>query len=655
MLSRKRFVWLALFVVLFCLGLSIRGIRPNISGDGLEYTLMAQALLERGRPNITEEDYRALRVYRGDAETNVPEVAARSSLSASPPFFRDAKGQYYSYHFWLYSLFVVPFFFAVKLFGLATPWAFVMANVAFALAASCTICAWRGVNREQRLLLLTLYWSCGTIPYISWTHPEVFSASLLVIAMIAALSRQYVVAAVAAAMVAQQNPPALFLVAIFLVVDFYVNIRETKSFVPPLKKIAGWCACVALSGLSVLFYYFHFGVGNLITNSGFTKIDLISVERLWSFYFDLNQGLVVLLWPLLVVVPMAMLYGTARRRFSGAHIALVVALVFASILLAVPSISATNFNSGASFVIRYAYWAGIPLLFAVTILFLGQRLSRVLVCVAVVALLVVNFVYYKGEWWSYLYYTPVAKKIMAKFPWLYNPVPEIFIERGLHIDGSMNDNVIYYYAADGEVRKVLLNQRVADVVDFRCANGDNGRRYVDSVSSVEQGWTYFNLKPGCKAFEERSGTYEVALAVGAGDTLSFRRVGSGRLYLGQGWSEPEAWGTWSDQSEASIVLPVKKNDIHELSFTANALVSAQRPKQVIDIFINDVNAGSVSLSSAQNNEFNISVPRDVFSDVKKSGVMKVNFRFRDLTSPKNLGINGDDRTLGVGLISLMMR
>ncbi|WP_157692695.1 hypothetical protein [Burkholderia sp. ABCPW 11] len=655
MLSHRKFFWAALILVVFFASLSVRDVRPNISGDGLEYTLMAQAFLEHGTPNITQDDYRAVQSYDGDVGTNVPEVAARSSLSTSPPFFRDAGSRYYSYHFWLYSLFVVPFFFGVKLFGLATPWAFVATNLAFALAASCAICAWRGVGREQRLFLLTLYWSCGTIPYVSWTHPEVFSASLLVVSMIGALSRRYVMAAIAAAIAAQQNPPVLFLVAILLVIDFYFNARRTKSIVPSVRKIVEWLICVALSFISVAFYFLRFGVGNLIASSGFTNTELISAGRLWSFYFDLCQGLVVLLWPLLVIMPMMAMYGILARKLRARNFVLAISLMLASIMLAAPSISATNFNSGASFVLRYAYWSGIPLLFSMAILCADGVGSRVLACIGVATLSVVNFSYYKGDWWSYLYYTPIAEEAMAKFPRMYNPVPEIFIERGLHIDGIMNDKVIYYYAVNGEVRKVLLNGNFGDVSDFKCSNGKGGEEYVGSVSRSEQGWIYFNLKPGCPTLHEDRGTYEVPLAVGVGDTLSFRRVGSGRLYLGSGWSKSESWGTWSDASQASIMLPLKKNDVSELSFSANALVTAKRAEQVVDVVVNGVNAGPVSLNSSDNNQIDIRIPQDAMSDIGRSGVLKLDFKFHDPVSPKDLGINGDDRTLGMGLILLTIK
>ncbi|MBU9262818.1 hypothetical protein KTD13_20945 [Burkholderia multivorans] len=655
MISYKKFVWMALVLVVFFSGLSVRKIQPNVSGDGIEYTLMAQAFLTHGTPNITQDDYEKVRAYSGDARTNVPEVAGIFPLTASPPFFRDIDGRYYSYHFWLYSLFVAPFLFLVKLFGAATPWAFVATNLTFSIVASCVICAWRGISREKRLLLLTLYWSAGTIPYIGWTHPEVFSASLLVVAIVMVLSRRYVTGAVAAAMVAQQNPPALFLVAIFLIIDFFSNCKKTGAIVPSVRKTIEWVACVALAFLSIGFCYIHFRTGNLIANSGFTRVELISIERLWSFYFDLNQGIIVLLWPLLIIVPVMVAYGVMVKKLKMEDFIVAIALVCTSIVMAIPSVSATNFNSGASFVLRYAYWASIPLLFAVMLLYVEDNRSRGLVYIAVAFFSAMNLSYYKGEGGVWLYYTPVAEKVMARFPGMYNPVPEIFAERGLHFDGALNEQSVYYYVWRGNVRKVLLHERYGDIARFKCFNGDAASRYVDSISRVEQGWAYFNLKSGCTTLYNGPGTYKVQPAIDVGNTLYFRKGGNGGIYLDTGWSRPEAWGIWSGANEASIVLSLKRDDVSELSLVVSALVTPSRPEQLVDVSINGVSAGSVSLRDPYSNKLNIRIPQQALSGMRNLKMLKLSFKFHDAVSPKTLGINEDERKLTMGLISLTIK
>ncbi|AIO33465.1 putative membrane protein [Burkholderia cenocepacia] len=655
MLSSKKFFWISLILIVFFAGVSLRGAQPNITGDGLEYTLMSQAILNHGTPDITPDDYRELQSYRGDTGTNVAAVAARSSLSTSPPFFRDGSGRYYSYHFWLYSLFVVPFFFVAKLFGVATPWAFLATNMVFAVAASCAICMWNGVVREQRLLLLTLFWCCGTIPYVRWTHPEVFSASLLVISIVMALSRKFVTSAIVAALVAQQNPPVLFLVAALLLIDFYTNVTRTGSIVPSVRKMVAWLVCVALTSLSIIFFFIHFRTGSLIANSGGAKTELISIGRIWSFYFDLNQGVVVLLWPLLIIVPMMIGYAVASRRIGSVNCGLVACLVIASLMLAIPSVSTLNFNHGSSFISRYAYWASIPLLFAVVSLYVGGVGARAIVYAGVVSFVGLSLFYYKGAWPNCLYYTPVAERVMGWLPGAYNPVPEIFIERGVHVDGGVNDRNIYYYASGADVRKIVLNGKYRNIGDFSCLGGGRAQDYVTSISRAEQGWTYFNLRRGCVALFRGRGIYEVPQPIARDDTLSFDIGGNGVRYMDSGWSHQESWGTWSDAREASIVLPLKDDNVNEISLGANALVGGQHPKQVVEVSFNGIDAGSITLSAPSGNHFDIRIPEKALSGMGQSKILRLDFRFHDAVSPKELGINGDERMLAVGLISLVIR
>lgn len=655
MLSSKNFSRISLVLVVLFVTLALKGVRPGILGDGLEYSLMSHALLDHGAPNITPGDLSAVQSYAGDAGTNVPAIASRNTVSSSPPFYKDGNGRYYSYHFWLYSVFVAPFYFLIRLLGGATPWAFVALNLVSALVASGVIYTWRGVEREQRLLLLTLFWSCGTIPYIGWTHPEVFCASLLVISIVMALSRKYVIAAFVAAIAAQQNPPILFLVAFVLILDFCANIIKTKSIVPSFWKFAGWLACVAMGSLSIAFFFIHFKTGSLIAHSGFAKSELISLGRLWSFYFDFNQGAIVLLWPLLIIVPALLICGFAGAGLRAASLGISACLVCASLALAVPSLSATNFNSGASFILRYAYWSSIPLLFAVTVLCAGDSRSRMVVYLGVVVFSLFNVWCYSGSWPSYVYYSPLAKKIMGAFPDAYNPVPEIFVERGQHRDWSMRDQNIYYYADNGVVRKILVNPSYRSVAEFRCSNGVPVRNYVTSISRAELGWTYFNLKPGCVSFFGDRGVYESPSPIERGTTLTFDSTGNGGVYLGSGWSSAESWGTWSAARESSIVLPLNTTDVTELSLNVNAFLNGRHPVQPVDILVNDVKAGSVVLSAGNDNRFSIRIPDIVSRDLRQSKVLRLNFRFDDPVSPRDLGVGDDERMLVMGLISLTIR
>ena len=65
---------------------------------------------------------------------------------------------------------------------------------------------------------------------------------------------------------------------------------------------------------------------------------------------------------------------------------------------------------------------------------------------------------------SYVYHSPVARFVLDRAPWLYNPVPEVFAERTIH--GELPDGAWYaptvlpigYVRSDGVVTKILIDE-----------------------------------------------------------------------------------------------------------------------------------------------------------------------------------------------------
>lgn len=136
--------------------------------------------------------------------------------------------------------------------------------------------------------------------------------------------------------------------------------------------------------------------------------------------------------------------------------------------------------------------------------------------------------------------------------------------------------------------------------------------------------------------------------VHAGDRLIFQKSKNGIAYLGDGWSVPEPWGTWSLGESASIILPTTTSSIESISIEAKALISEVLPAQRIEIFVNDIPTQTLVLTS-QSSKFGIPIPREIRSS--SAGWLKIDFRFLDATRPKDIGMSNDARALALGLIS----
>jgi hypothetical protein len=140
------------------------------------------------------------------------------------------------------------------------------------------------------------------------------------------------------------------------------------------------------------------------------------------------------------------------------------------------------------------------------------------------------------------------------------------------------------------------------------------------------------------------------------ERIDFSANGAGRPYLldlgrspyiGWGWSNPEAWGTWSDGEKARIamLLPEDKN-IHSLNLEAIILVSQTHPQQNIEIYVNGIKQPDVKLSGKELQKINIPMPKLHPHD----GYLLIELHFPNRKSPKALGQGSDERNLGLGIV-----
>ena len=131
-----------------------------------------------------------------------------------------------------------------------------------------------------------------------------------------------------------------------------------------------------------------------------------------------------------------------------------------------------------------------------------------------------------------------------------------------------------------------------------------------------------------------------------------------RFLIGTGgsWAWPEEWGVWSNGDQAKMILPIPQhgtlNSPKQLKFTVRAFISPLHPKQDVEVFIDQMPPQSITLTNAESNSWVINLPPDL--DQKK--YLELQFRFKNPISPKDVGgVPGDDRKLGIGLISAQLQ
>jgi hypothetical protein len=119
--------------------------------------------------------------------------------------------------------------------------------------------------------------------------------------------------------------------------------------------------------------------------------------------------------------------------------------------------------------------------------------------------------------------------------------------------------------------------------------------------------------------------------------------------VGGSWAWPEEWGVWSNGDKAKMILPVPQaSPPKQLKLTVRAFVSPLHPKQAVEVFIDQMPPQSISLSSSDTNTWLINLP----PNIDKRKYLELQFHFKNSASPKDVGgVPGDDRKLGMGLIS----
>ncbi|MCL7420744.1 MAG: GtrA family protein [Methylobacter sp.] len=138
--------------------------------------------------------------------------------------------------------------------------------------------------------------------------------------------------------------------------------------------------------------------------------------------------------------------------------------------------------------------------------------------------------------------------------------------------------------------------------------------------------------------------------------VSFASNGTGLKYLLYGWSQHEPWGTWSDGDTSVILLTLSelpKNDV-ELLIEGHAFLTDKHSFQEIDVLVNEQYMATLRYEYQFNNRGRaVKIPLRLISE--NNGQLLIKFNFKNAKSPTELGLSGDRRRLGLGIVSLELK
>jgi hypothetical protein len=412
-------------------------------GDAVEYIVTTEAWLDHASPEIRSADVESMRRRHADGlETPIETI-------------KSVDGSTYTVHFWLYPLLCVPAKALLRLFHANELRAFALTNaVAFAVA---TCVAWSSGNAVawRRRAFAVLAAVAPGFWYIRWSSPETFSWACVVVALAMLDRKRYALAAAVAGIASLHNPPIAMLAAAIVASAF-----STRRLVP--IALAGLGAATSL--LAALFYLVKLGVPSPLIIKSATSVSLISAARTSSLLFDANQGLLPFAPVFVIGLPIAVIYAARRREVAT----LAVAVALAAMILTMQT--QKNWNGGCAGIIRYGVWT-LPILGWLIVRELPSRRSTyaflsfelVWQLVTVVAHFDADEDYTEHHW--------IARLLLDHAPSLYNPDPEIFVERTIHTELPQSDYPellpVAYERADGEITKLVVTPETFPIIRRR--------------------------------------------------------------------------------------------------------------------------------------------------------------------------------------------
>jgi hypothetical protein len=142
------------------------------------------------------------------------------------------------------------------------------------------------------------------------------------------------------------------------------------------------------------------------------------------------------------------------------------------------------------------------------------------------------------------------------------------------------------------------------------------------------------------------GELNVASNIELGEKIDFSHDWVNRShFINNGFAEREAWGQWSQGSEADLHIPMPLGNAKALRIDVRAFVSKDNPIQKVIVSANGKQQYAFSFNKFNGNFIDIPISKQ---DMEKNKTLRLHFQFPNAASPAQLGIGQDDRKLAIG-------
>lgn len=628
-----------IFLVSFSMVLVLLAITmpPVLTGDGAYYFAMLDGIANNYSPAITQ----------GFRESHPGYELTKMTLLG-----RD--GKLYGWHFFAFPLLCLPAYKFLDFWGLDVLKAFQLTNSFFIIFTLGVVFFSRLIAPIRWFVAGSFLLSTATL-YFQWTSPELFSASGIIISSIGLVEGNFLSAAFFASVSSLQNPSSIMmLIPVFF--SQMLLVRDANKVVLLTSGAFGkFWPIVAVSSVSLLPFgwnYYQFSVANPIAVSGLLDYSNINIIRLNSFFFDLNQGLIIglplLIWAILCMVGVR-LFAYARQEASIFRREDLLLIGF--ILMVLPTLAQVNFNSASAVFMRYAAWTGmVPLVWVAVSIGRSVNVDTLALCFIpglvlqiAMALTIGGLTFARIP--SNLQFMPWVKLIWKWNPHVYDPLPQIFYERLLGHQVITNiDTPTILKSEDGTMIRILSRRKRIDTVAWEVCGGssfvsiDSRPTSKPVIVHSESGFRYVTGRLRCN--------YAISPQIPIWKPPNSMTKD---VKLVEGWSKIESWGAWTEGSHSRLSLSsgLLTNSSATILFIGRAYVTKRHPEQTIHVLINGKMVAA----------WVVRYPDDIIEEILNfdasqfslSGEVDLEFRTLNPSSPSKNSQSNDTRNIGFGL------
>ena len=209
----------------------------------------------------------------------------------------------------------------------------------------------------------------------------------------------------------------------------------------------------------------------------------------------------------------------------------------------------------------------------------------------------------------------------------------------------------------------ILNDPEAVIVSQNANLNLHLLKRINGISVLAPYWFEINN------IEPPNPNSQIFTKVQMGEPFRFSKDSLGSQFLGGngnneyhrfGWSLPEAWGTWSDERHARLILPLPANGDPKILYL-DIQVIFSKGDQVIDIYQKNLTKGAfftgtfleklVIPKPFGKNLLHTKIAIAITPKMIEDRVANLEFQFLNPVTPKDIDMGEDMRMLSIGLIS----